>query len=231
MLLDNKIQLSNSEPFKVFDFLKQYTETGNLDIVTGFFSVNALALLYDEMNQSGKFRLILGKLTKSEDDLNKVVDLLSQDFSIDSALKLTVSAKKAIGFLKQEKVTVKTIERNFCHAKSYIYSDPDNRRNYFVVGSSNLTDAGLGLRESSNIELNIAKHDHEDEYKNLCKWFKDKWENVAADKIALPDKQKIDVKKYLIELIENLYRDYTPYDLYYKVLYERFKDDFMTYSG
>jgi ERCC4-related helicase len=215
----------------VFDFLKKNTENGNLDIVTGFFSVNALALLYEEMNQTEKFRLILGKLTKTEEDLDKVVDLLSQDFSVDSALKLTVSAKKAIAFLRQEKVSVKTIERSFCHAKSYIYTDKDSRKNYFVVGSSNLTDAGLGLRDSSNIELNIAKHDHEDEYKNLCKWFLDKWTNVAADKILKPDKQKIDVKKYIIELIENLYRDYTPYDLYYKVLYERFRDDFLSYSN
>ena len=231
MLLDNKTQLAPDTPYKVFDFLKKNTENGNIDVVTGFFSVNALALLYDEMNQAEKFRLILGKLTKTDDDLNKVVDLLSQDFSIDSALKLSVSAKKAIAFLRQEKVSVKTVERHFCHAKSYIYTDRDSRNNYFVVGSSNLTDAGLGLRESSNIELNIAKHDHEDEYRNLCQWFLDKWTNVAADKILKPDRQKIDVKKYLIMLIENLYRDYTPCDLYYKVLYERFKDDFLAYSG
>ncbi|MDR0750924.1 MAG: DEAD/DEAH box helicase family protein [Tannerellaceae bacterium] len=231
MLLDNKIQIEQNTPFKVVDFLKEYTENGALDIVTGFFSVNALALLYEEINQVEKFQLILGKLTKTDEEQNKVVDLLSEDFSIDSALKLTVSAKRAIEFLKQGKVSVKTIERNFCHAKSYIYTDQDNRNNYFVVGSSNLTDAGLGLRASSNIELNIAKHDHEDEYKNLCKWFSDKWLNVAADKIPMPEKRKIDVKKYIIDLIENLYREYTPYELYYKVLYERFKDDFLTYSN
>ena len=71
MLLDNKTLLDPNTPFKVFDFLKQYTENGKLDIVTGFFSVNALALFYEEMNQIEKFRLILGKLTKSEEDLNK----------------------------------------------------------------------------------------------------------------------------------------------------------------
>ena len=231
MLLDNKTQLNPNTPYKVFDFLKQYTENGQLDIVTGFFSVNALALLYEEMNQAEKFRLILGKLTKTEEDVNKVVDLLSQDFSIDSALKLTFSAKKAIAFLKQEKVSVKTIERHFCHAKAYIYTDKDPRNNYFVVGSSNLTDAGLGLRQSSNIELNIAKHDHEDEYENLCTWFLDKWTNVAASKILKIDKKRVDVKQSMIDLIENMYRDYTPYDLYYKVLYERFKDDFLHYTN
>ena len=125
---------------------------------------------------------------------------------------------------------IKTIERNFCHAKSYIYSDTDKRDNFFIIGSSNLTDAGLGMSESSNIELNIAKHGYEYEFKDLCQWFVDKWEHVAEDKIVMPDKRKVEVKEHIIELIKHLYREYSPYDLYYKVLYERFKDDFLTYS-
>ena len=231
MLLDNKTQIEQNTPYKVADFLKKYTENGILDIVTGFFSVNALALLYEEMNQVEKFRLILGKLTKSEESLDKVINLLADNLSIDNALSLSYSARKAVEFLQQQKVEIKTIERNFCHAKSYIYTDIDKIHNYFVVGSSNLTDAGLGMRESSNIELNIAKHDYEDEYKNLCKWFADKWDNVAQDNIILANKQKVNVKGYIVELIKNLYKEYTPYDLYYKVLYERFKDDFLAYSN
>ena len=230
MLLDNKTQSKENEYFKVIDFIKNNTSSGKLDVVTGFFSVNALALLYEEMNHVEKFRLILGKLTKSDESLDKVVNLLAENLSIDNALSLSHSAQKAVDFLQQQKVEIKTIERNFCHAKSYIYTDKDKIHNYFVVGSSNLTDAGLGMRESSNIELNIAKHDYEDEYKNLCNWFADKWNNVAQDNIILPDKQKVKVKDYIVELIKNLYKEYTPYDLYYKVLYERFKDDFLTYS-
>jgi len=231
MLLDNKTQMDYGAPFKVVDFLKKYAEGGKLDVVTGFFSVSALALLYEEMNQVERFRMILGRLAKSEESLDKVVNLLADNLSIDNALTLSYSARKAVEFLQQQKVEIKTIERNFCHAKSYIYTDRDKIRNFFVVGSSNLTDAGLGMCESGNIELNIAKHDYEDEYKNLCKWFTDKWDHVAQDKIVLPDKHRVDVKEYLIELIQNLYRDYTPYDLYYKILYERFKDDFLTYSS
>jgi len=48
MLLDNKTKTEDSEHFKVFDFIKGNTETGSLDLVTGFFSVNALALMNDE---------------------------------------------------------------------------------------------------------------------------------------------------------------------------------------
>ena len=231
MLLDNKTKVEQETPYKVADFLRKYTESGKLDIVTGFFSVNALALLYEEMNQVEKFRLILGRLTKTDESLNKVVNLLADNLCIDNVLSLSFSARKAVEFLQQQKVEIKTIERNFCHAKSYIYTDKDRIRNYFVVGSSNLTDAGLGMRESSNIELNIAKHDYEDEYRNLCKWFADKWNNVAQDKTVSSDKQKVNVKDHIIELIKKLYKEYTPRELYYKVLYERFKDDFLNYSN
>ncbi|MBW2644447.1 MAG: hypothetical protein JRC89_14115, partial [Deltaproteobacteria bacterium] len=76
----------------------------------------------------------------------------SDSLAVDQSLFLSVSAKKAVEFLKQEKVRIKTIQRNFCHAKTYIYKDNDPRKNFQVIGSSNLTEAGLGLKESANIE-------------------------------------------------------------------------------
>lgn len=39
MLLDKKTKTEDSEFFKVFDYIKNYTEKGGLDLVTGFFSV------------------------------------------------------------------------------------------------------------------------------------------------------------------------------------------------
>ncbi|PMB28951.1 hypothetical protein CEN47_13435, partial [Fischerella thermalis CCMEE 5319] len=144
---------------------------------------------------------------------------------------LRTSAQKALEFINQPKVHLKAIQNSFCHAKTYIYSDRKKIRNYFIVGSSNLTDAGLGIKKSSNIELNIAKHDYEDEFKNLKKWFDELWEKVALDKIELPDKTQVEVKQYIIDLIKNLYKEYTPYDLYFKVLYEMFKDDLLELSG
>lgn len=231
MLLDNKTKTDDNEHFKVFDFIKGNTENGSFDLVTGYFSVNALALMKDNINSVEKFRLILGNLMQDEAQLNKVIDLLNGNTSISSTLTLSQSAQKAVEFLQQDKVAVKNIQKNFCHAKTYLYTDKTKTKNYFIVGSSNLTDAGLGIKDSSNIELNIAKHDYEDEFKNLKKWFQEQWEKVALEKIELPDKTKVEVKKYIIELIKNLFKEYTPHDLYYKVLYEMFKDDILELSG
>lgn len=230
MLLDNKTK-NEENNYKVFNFIKNNTENGGLDLVTGYFSVNALALFNDEINQPEKFRLILGNLMQDEAQLNKVIDLLNGNTGINGTLSLSVAAQKAVDFLQQDKVAIKNIQKNFCHAKTYLYTDKVITKNYFIVGSSNLTDAGLGIKESSNIELNIAKHDYEDEFKNLKKWFQEQWEKVALEKIELPDKSKIEVKQYIIDLIKNLFKEYTPHDLYFKVLYEMFKDDIMELSS
>jgi len=184
----------------------------------------------DDVNQAEKFRLILGNLMQEESQLNKVIDLLNGDPSIKSTFTLSASAQKAVEFLKQEKVLVKTIQRNFCHAKAYIYNDKDTRKNIHIIGSYNLTDAGLGIKDSSNIELNTASTGNDNDYKEIKKWFKHQWDNIAQEKIELPDKSKVDVKKHLIDLITNLWKPWEPIDLYYKVLYELFKDDLLALS-
>jgi hypothetical protein len=77
MLLDNKTKSDDNEYYKVYDFIKNYAENGNLDIVSGFFTVHALALFKDEVNSPEKFRLILGNLLKESLHQNKIVDLLN----------------------------------------------------------------------------------------------------------------------------------------------------------
>jgi len=231
MLLDNKTNIKADDPITVIDFLKRHVNSGNLDIVTGYFSIKALEKFYNELNTPVKFRLILGDLMLDEQKLNKIIDLLNGNASIDESLSLSIAARNAVEFLRQEKVLVKSIQNNFCHAKTYLYSDPTKTLNFFIVGSSNLTDAGLGIRESSNIELNIAKHQYEYEFDHLKSWFRIQWENVASDKIELLDKRKVTVKQYIIDLISNLFKEYTPFQLYYKILYELFKEDLLSLSS
>jgi len=62
MLLDNKTQIDDNEYIKVFDFIKKRIGQGNVDLVTGYFTVNALARLYDDGNHAERFRMILGNL-------------------------------------------------------------------------------------------------------------------------------------------------------------------------
>jgi hypothetical protein len=53
MLYDNEKRI-------VHDWITRYTREGNLDVVTGYFSVGALSFLADHLNiKTGKFRFIL----------------------------------------------------------------------------------------------------------------------------------------------------------------------------
>ncbi len=231
MLLDNKTKTEGNEYSTVYDFLRNYIEQGKVDIVTGYFSVSALARIKDEINNPEGFRMVLGNLLKEDNQQDKSINLLSDSLGIPQVLNLTQSATKAVDFLKQEKVQVKTIQRSFCHAKTYIYHDPDTRKNFHIIGSSNLTDAGLGIRESGNIELNSATTGNDNDFKELKKWFRNLWDSRdALEEIELQDKSKVSVKEHIITLIQRLYRKYTPFELYYKVLYELFKEDLLSLS-
>ncbi len=231
MLLDNKTKNEDNGHSTVYDFLRSYIERGKVDLVTGYFSVNALAGIKDEINDPERFRMVLGNLLKEGAQRDKIINLLSDTLGIPEVLNLNQSAKKAVDFLWQEKVRVKTIQRNFCHAKTYIYHDPDTRKNFHVIGSSNLTDAGLGIRESGNIELNSASTGNNNDFKELTKWFNDLWKSKdALENIELPDKSRVSVKEHIITLIQDLYSKYTPFQLYYKVLYELFKEDILSLS-
>lgn len=224
MILDNKSQFKGQNYNAVSQFIIDNTKDGELDIVTGFFSIEGLNFLYQKLQSVQKFRLILANLMKEDAKIDKIINLLSGEIDVLSALSLSSSAQNAVAFLEQNKVEVKRIDKNFCHAKLYLYKDDDKRHSYFIVGSSNLTGAGLGTTESSNIELNIGKHDYESEFDNLKQWFEQKWKE-ASDKIKLNDGTQIKVKEYIIEVIKNLYKQYTPLELYYKTLYEMFKNE------
>ena len=104
--------------------------------------------------------------------------------SIEASLKLSSVAQEAVNFLKQNKVIAKTLEPNFCHAKNYLFnpSENDDRKKYFISGSSNLTEAGIGLKTTNNVELNIAETGNNNQYKELVSWFENLWVRPQAHK-------------------------------------------------
>lgn len=230
MLLDNE-----NENLKVHEWISLYTEKGKLDIVTGYFTIAALAWLSKQVNDKiSEFRLVLGHIVNIDTENNRPLDLLNENITVEASLKLSSLSQEAVRFLKQDKVKSKTLEPNFCHAKSYLF-DPekmDDRNKYFISGSSNLTEAGIGLKRTNNIELNIAETGNNNQYKELIDWFEKLWVRPEAHKektILAPNNTsfKIDFKQYLIDEIERIFIKYTPRELYYKVLFELFGSQMM----
>jgi len=74
--------LDNSHGKTVFQWLEKYSEAGEMDIVTGYFTIGALAWLNENFNDK--------------------IDLLNQDIGIENALKLKKNADDTVIFLKQK---------------------------------------------------------------------------------------------------------------------------------
>ena len=82
---------------------------------------------------------------------------------------------------------------------------------YALVGSSNFTKAGL----TQNIELNVQV---KDEVEQLQKWFDEHWQNGT------------DITEAVLKVMEMHCREFSPYDVYLRSMYEYFKSHEETVS-
>lgn len=230
MLIDN-----HSTKEKVHHWIEKYIKEGDFNLVTGYFTIGALVYFSKIANEKIKnYQFVLGDITQRDSTLVKSLDLLNSDLSIEKALGLKKLAREAVKFLKLDNVSVKTLEPNFCHAKLYLFNseNDDVRDNFYITGSSNLTEAGIGLKDSHNIELNVADFGANSQYNDLVKWFESLWiHDKASDEKIVEDEQrndkKIKFKDYLIAEISKLFHDYLPKDIYYKILFELFSQDIL----
>lgn len=230
MILDNE-----NENLKVHEWLSKYTQTGKLSIVTGYFTVGALAYLSKEtQNKIDEYKFILGDIVNFDANKDRALDLLNEEITIDASLKLSRVAKEAVTFLELDKVKAKTLEPNFCHAKAYLYkhNDKDPQKDYYISGSSNLTEAGIGLKTTNNVELNIGSFGSDPQYNELIKWFDSLWARPQAHdyKTVLDGNggvNRVPFKQYLIDEIKKIFTEYSPKQLYYKVLFELFGNELL----
>ena len=224
MILDNE-----NQNLKVHEWIQKYHDAGEISIVTGYFTIGALVYLANVSKElSYKYRFILGDIVHFDSEKSNALDLLNESIDIDTSLKMKQLAQEAVRFLELEKVEVKTLEPNFCHAKLYLLAaQKDSRFHYFISGSSNLTEAGIGLKRNANVELNIAETGDNGQYRELLRWFNDLWVKPQAHKDktlidAKGKKQQIPFKQYLINEISRIFVPYEPEHIYYKILFELF---------
>jgi len=113
------------------------------------------------------------------------------------------------------KLEIKAHPTQKLHAKIYIFREQELDEDTpcrVITGSSNFTDAGLGTKPESNYEFNVELRDYED-----VKFSLDEFERLWSEAVnILPvDIQKVKKNNYLFE-------QFTPYELYLKLLMEYF---------
>lgn len=120
-----------------------------------------------------------------------------------------------INDLIEGKIELKAHPKQKLHAKVYIFR-PENFNEHapceVITGSSNFTDAGLGANPESNYEFNVSLRDYED-----VKFATDEFERLWAESVPIlhAEALKLKSKTYLRD-------DFTPFELYVKMLIEYF---------
>ena len=207
----------------------------DLWIATAYFNPEGLELLAQEVARIPRMRLLLGaeptpeplrhvrkpgdpdepEFTRREVQLalQRLAQGLERDRDWLPFTPHSVSAiRHLIDFLRSGQIEVRRYTRHFLHAKAFIFRSAARG---FVSGSSNLTRAGL----RSNLELNLGHYDVP-VVEKVDNWYQELWDEAEPFDLAA--------------VYEHLLDEFTPYQIYLKILLELYGgelDEEQTPSG
>lgn len=220
-ILDNKTQ------GRVGDKLKEEIKSGSkLSIISAYFTIYAYEHLRKELGKIDTLRLLFSEPTfinekkdiKREFKLNgnyeKVLAGDRYEISLKGELKQSEIAKECAQWIK-EKVEVKAYDEEYqLPIKGFIVENRNKEDHFTIMGSSDFNSSGLGFVSSAKPEMNTYIKD-ENYTKALLMQFNMFWNNESKVK---------DVKKYLLESLEGVYKENSPEFIYYVTIYNIFKD-------
>ena len=207
----------------VHDFLQQEIKNGSaLSIVSAYFTIYAYEKMQHALNKIEELRFLFGDpdFVKRMDPNNadkKAFDITDTGLALNQQLRQKPIAKACAQWIK-EKVEIRTTrESNLIHGK--MYHIDNNGVEKAIMGSSNFTMRGLGLtQDRNNIELNLEVDSNRDR-QDLKAWFDEIWND---------DKLVEDVKEKVLATLGQIGKDHAPELIYYKTLYEFFRDEIET---
>ena len=224
--------MSNQDPSKskiidnhhrgtVGDFLKNEIENGpSLSIVSAYFTINAYYGLKEYLNGIDGLRFLLGEpdsIRKIDPDNTdeKGFKIVEEGLQLQEQLKQRPIAKACAKWIKDSKVEIRSTQQsNLLHGKMYHIAN--NGVEKAIMGSSNFTVRGLGLNPPhDNIELNLEVDTPQNRH-DLKAWFDEIWND---------NKRVKDVKQEVLAVLNQLGKDHAPEFIYYKTLYEMFRDE------
>lgn len=221
---------NSNDKSSVKNYLSEWCSISKqMDIATGYFEIGGLLSLGEDWQKLDKIRIILGnEVTKrTKEVIDEVATALLERFrnSIEKEQEkndFLIGVLAIINAMKSEKIECRIYDKNKFHAKAYITYFRDEYRKQFIsamnipsgcalIGSSNFTKAGL----TQNIELNVQV---KDEVEQLQEWFEEHWLNGK------------DITDAILKVMEMHCKEFSPYDIYLRSMYEYFKSHEETVS-
>lgn len=221
------------------DVLKKVAKDHDtLRIATGYWDLEGLNEIIDEIKNFKKIKLIIGKeplnhnnktssyLMDNKKDKLFPNENIKKDLDNISEIKINTlrnTSKILVELIKMGIMEVKIFRQPILHSKAYIFGELESDNAVGIVGSSNFTKAGL----TSNSELNFLTEEYKivtfnpltknQEHGHIT-WFEEIWNNPNA----------IVWEGEFIDIIGNSkVGDLTfgPYDVYMKTLMELFPEE------
>jgi len=209
LIIDNK-------RLRLFEELdKILKEQKSIDIASAYFNISGFQLIKDSLSGAENFRLLIGTSPQTDESKPDIFQpevlyrqRLRDDLEIEPFQKDKKEAAVAlINLLNKPNWQVRLYDKGFLHGKAYIFDK------LAIIGSSNFTYSGF----TSNTELNAVLDEAH------AKYIKEEWfEKIWAD--------SHDFKDELIRILDESKfgtKEYIPYQIFIKTLYELQKDDIL----
>ena len=209
---------NSDNDWKVRNYLQEWTEIArSFDIATGYFEIGALLALDGYWQKLEKLRILMGdevsKRTKQAllDGIQSVKSTLDRSIEKEKESNDFLQGVPAIvDGMKAGKIECRVYSKDKFHAKAYItHAKHAVIGSSALVGSRNFTSPGL----ERNVELNVQV---QREVQILQEWYQRHWD------------QADDITPELLKVIERHTREYSPFEIYTKSLYEFFRGHEMT---
>lgn len=218
---DNSAVLDNKQR-ALADYLRRHLrDAQTFRLVSAYFSVFGFDALAAELTAevSPRVRFLFGAPASAGEiatgeQWRQCFDLTETGIKpISDVLPQRQIAQRCKTWIEREDVQIRAMRHHFLHGKMYHMESA--AASAATVGSSNFTRRGLGDSPNPNIEINLAINDAaaRDE---LANWFDELWEN---------NNEVRDAKADILAALERWHKEYAPQFIYYKTLFEIFKED------
>lgn len=183
--------------------------------------------ILEEAAEDWRYRKRVEMQRSAEDtaiNLKTAISLMDQTDD-DEATVRTV-----LRLIQEKRLKVRVYTKGRLHAKTYVFDYgpvydlsgneiPRQEKGIAVVGSSNLTLAGI----SHNTELNVLVHGNAN-HQALVDWFEELWDEAQDFDTALVNELKRSWAVGVVDERDGVEILARPYDIYLKTLYELVKD-------
>src|SRR5436190_17416307 len=205
--------------WKVLRYLHDWCQISRaIDIATGYFEIGALLGLKDEWQKVDQIRILMGDEVTRRTRAAFAEGLARVRSRLDASLEaekqkndFLAGVPAVVEAIRSGKIACRVYRKEKFHAKAYItHARLEVVGSFGLIGSSNFTFPGL----TENIELNVQITGGP--VTVLQEWYEEHWK--AAE----------DVTPEILRVIERHVREYTPFEVYAKALYELHRQEEMT---